>query len=202
MKTRADRVLSEYLGRLEEALAPLPFARRRQLLEEITDHIEHARQGLDPDDEVGLLAILDAVGDPETIAEEELDISPYAPTSVRSDRWDRLVPWMVLFGGFVFGVGWLVGIAMLWTSAAWRIRDKLLATLIVPGGLLLPVLLIATPAGSGSCSLYGGPGIPTVNHCTTSGLILPLPAGIAVLVVTVIGPILVAVHLNRVRQRA
>ncbi|MDA8063241.1 MAG: hypothetical protein M0T80_12580, partial [Actinomycetota bacterium] len=41
-------------------------------LTEIAEHIDHARQGLDPDDEIGLLGVLDAVGDPETIAEEAL----------------------------------------------------------------------------------------------------------------------------------
>ena len=72
MKTQVDALVSNYLERLADSLAPLPRPRRRQLLTEIAEHIDHARQGLDPDDEIGLLGVLDAVGDPETIAEEAL----------------------------------------------------------------------------------------------------------------------------------
>lgn len=140
MKTQVDALVSNYLERLADSLAPLPRPRRRQLLTEIAEHIDHARQGLDPDDEIGLLGVLDAVGDPETIAEEALGVAFGDRASLRTDRVERLVPWLVCFGGFVFGVGWLAGMALLWTSAAWRVRDKLLATLVVPGGLLLPVL--------------------------------------------------------------
>ncbi|MHB8293135.1 MAG: HAAS signaling domain-containing protein [Acidimicrobiales bacterium] len=199
MSTRTDRAVSGYLDRLEDALAPVPGARRRQLLEEIAGHIAEARRGLDPDDEVGLLAVLDAVGDPGTIAGEALAALPGTAAEPRSGPF---VPWLVLLGGFVFGVGWLLGIALLWSSATWRLRDKLLATLVVPGGLLMPVLLVGMPTSTSACSASGGPGLPTVvTHCTTSGLVVALPVGIAVLVTTVLGPILVAVHLDRVRQR-
>jgi hypothetical protein len=198
MSTRTDRVLADYLERLEDCLGSLPGATRRQLLEEIAEHIVEARQALDPEDEVGLLAILDALGDPEAIAEEALGAAPITA----APRSDRFVPWLVLLGGFVFGVGWLVGIILLWSSATWRLRDKLLATLVVPGGLLFPVLLLGMGGAATTCTGSGGPGLRTVTHCTTHGFVLPLPLGIAVLLVTVLGPFLVAVHLDRVRRRA
>jgi hypothetical protein len=198
MSTRTDRVLADYLERLEDCLGSLPGATRRQLLEEIAEHIVEARQALDPEDEVGLLAILDALGDPETIAEEALGAAPITA----APRSDPFVPWLVLLGGFVFGVGWLVGIILLWSSATWRLRDKLLATLVVPGGLLFPVLLLGIGGAVTTCTGSGGPGLRTVTHCTTHGFVLPLPLGIAVLLVTVLGPFLVAVHLDRVRRRA
>ncbi|MHB1783360.1 MAG: HAAS signaling domain-containing protein [Acidimicrobiales bacterium] len=69
MSTRTDRVVADYLERLDDLLAPLPDATRRQLVEEIAEHIAEARTGLEPGDEAGLLALLDAVGDPEAIAE-------------------------------------------------------------------------------------------------------------------------------------
>lgn len=198
MSTRTDRVVADYLERLDDCLGTLPGATRRQLLEEIAEHIVEARQALDPEDEVGLLAILDALGDPEAIAEEALGAAPITA----APRSDVVVPWLVLLGGFVFGVGWLVGIILLWSSATWRLRDKLLATLVVPGGLLLPVLLLGMGGAASACTGSGGPGLPTVTHCTTHGFVLPLPFGIAALLVTVLGPILVAVHLDRVRRRA
>lgn len=198
MSTRTDRVVADYLERLEDCLGTLPGATRRQLLEEIAEHIVEAREALDPEDEVGLLAILDALGDPEAIAEEALGAAP----STAPPRSDLFVPWLVLLGGFVFGVGWLVGIILLWSSATWRLRDKLLASLVVPGGLLFPVLLLGMGGAATTCTGSGGPGLLTVTHCTTHGFVLPLPLGIAVLLVTVLGPFLVAVHLDRVRRRA
>ena len=197
MSARADRIVADYLERLDHLLARLPYAARRQLVDEIAEHVAEARTGLDPGDEVGLLALLDAVGDPEAIAAEALGATSQAPPP----RADRAVPWLVLLGGFAVGIGWLVGIVLLWSSDTWRRRDKLLATLVVPGGLVLPVLLLGMGGAATTCTGTGGPGRPTVTHCTTSGLVLGLPVGIAVLVVTVLGPVLVAVHLDRVRTR-
>ena len=50
-------------------------------------------------------------------------------------------------------IGWLIGVVLLWVSDAWDRRDKLIGTLVVPGGLLLPLglLTIAVTAGSVDC---------------------------------------------------
>lgn len=49
---------------------------------------------------------------------------------------------LLLFGGLAVPVvGWVAGSVLLWTSAEWRRRDKIIGTLVVPGGLgslLLP----------------------------------------------------------------
>jgi hypothetical protein len=42
---------------------------------------------------------------------------------------------LVLLGGLPFGLGWALGVAMLWSSRAWSVRDKLVGTFVVPGGL-------------------------------------------------------------------
>ena len=59
---------------------------------------------------------------------------------------------LLLAGALVFGVGWFVGLALLWTSPTWCTRDKVLATVLVPGGLPMAVLIAgfgvpATDAG-------------------------------------------------------
>ena len=61
---------------------------------------------------------------------------------------------LLLVGGFLWGVGWLVGVVLLWLSDAWTIRQKLIGTFVVPGGLALPLylLIVATLATSS-----GGP---------------------------------------------
>lgn len=121
---------------------------------------------------------------------------------VQADAW---VPWLLALGSFAFGVGWFVGLYLLWSSARWRLRDKLLGTLLTAGGPALPIVLLGdllVPSSSTACTGSGGPGLPTVTHCTTSGSVLALPAGIALLVVSLVTPLLVAVHLDRVRRRA
>ena len=42
---------------------------------------------------------------------------------------------LLLVGQVLGGIGWVVGVGLLWWSSVWRLRDKLLGTLVVPGGL-------------------------------------------------------------------
>jgi hypothetical protein len=60
---------------------------------------------------------------------------------------------LVLAGGVLAGVGWLVGVVLLWTSPAWCTRDKLIGTLVPPGGLAGGVFLaLWTPSLVGSAT--------------------------------------------------
>jgi hypothetical protein len=43
---------------------------------------------------------------------------------------------LLVIGGLVAGVGWIAGVVLLWTSTTWTRRQKVTATLIVPGGLV------------------------------------------------------------------
>jgi ABC-type Mn2+/Zn2+ transport system permease subunit len=57
---------------------------------------------------------------------------------VSRTRWQQWEPLTIVLlveaGAFLFAVGWLTGVLMLWTSRQWRIRDKIVGTLLVPGG--------------------------------------------------------------------
>jgi hypothetical protein len=199
MKTRSDpdRIVKRYLADLNQALAGLPASRRREIQDDVSAHISEARARLNGGDEAAVRALLERIGDPEEIAAEAGAQAVSGPR-----RWaDAWAPWLLLLGGFLFVLGWLVGVVLLWSSTAWRLRDKLLGTLVVPGGLALLVLLLSFPTGGGTCSSSGGPGVPVVTHCTTSGLVLAPWAGIAVFVVLLAAPIVVAVHLGRARRR-
>ena len=62
---------------------------------------------------------------------------------------------LLLVGGLVVPlVGWLVGVVLLWRSNAWNVRDKVIGTVFVPGGLglagFIPLLAGATSGSSGS----------------------------------------------------
>ncbi len=199
---RTDVLVDRYLSDLDAALRGLPAARRQQIIDEITEHISEGRSGLQHDDEVGLRELLDRVGDPDDIAVEEAVDYPRP----RTDAGDAWVPWLLLFGGFAFGVGWFVGVALLWWSKTWSVRDKLLGTLIIPGGLASLFIamggLVAIPARAETCTASGGPLVPTTTHCTQSGSSLSAVVAILVAICLLLAPILVAVHLERVRRRA
>lgn len=85
---------------------------------------------------------------------------------------------LLLIGGFLIGLGWIVGVVMLWASPRWRTSDKLLGTLVWPGGL---AALLAVPRF--------GTGLPPL-------LVLSL------LLIGLGGPILVAIRLLRQARRA
>ncbi len=57
-----------------------------------------------------------------------------------SARGLALIP-LLLGGLLLVGIGWLVGVALLWMSRVWSTRDKLVGTFLLPGGLLCAALL-------------------------------------------------------------
>jgi len=99
---------------------------------------------------------------------------------------------VILLGGagiIVPGIGWLVGLGMLWSSRVWSGRDKLLGTILSPGLLLLPILLVLS-SGSDVCVRTAS----GARHCGGGGSSAALVIGVAVLVIV---PVLVAVYLYR-----
>ena len=190
--------------------------RRRQIVEDISDHIAQGRSLLDDEDEAGVRSLLERVGEQKTIATEAGTDGLDDPAR-RGDAW---VPWLLLLGGYALLVGWFVGVGLLWSSATWRVRDKILGTLVLPGGLLSLVLLgqqgsvtacssgvavspVPIPVTPGSAPLAppASPGVlHPLTHCVTTGFSFPLPIGILVLALAVIAPILVAMHLERIRR--
>jgi hypothetical protein len=130
---------------------------------------------------------------------------------------------LLLIGGFLAGVGWVVGAILLWISPRWRLSDKLLGTLIWPGGVAA-VFLVASGAAfvGGSVSttacLGGAAPLPAsqgpleqasrtiTQHCTNPAGSIPGWLGLMLLLVAVLigigGPVLVAIRLVRQARRA
>ncbi len=183
-----DKIVSHYLNQLRQALSDLPARRREPIIEEIAEHIRTGRDRLAHDDEVSVRQLLESLGDYESIR-REAGLSAL-PGPSRFDPW---VPWLLLFGGFLFGVGWFVGLVMLWESRVFSLRDKLLGTFIWPGGLFGTMILLGLPSAATSCS-----GSSTGStHCVTTGFHLPQALGLPVLALSVILPIIVAAMLFR-----
>jgi uncharacterized membrane protein len=151
-----DRLVEDYLRRLERAAAGLTATARAELLGEIRAHIAEARA--EHDDETGVREALDRLGAPEDIvAEAGGPVVPRSATEVpqrlRPDR--ELVAVLLLTVGSVILplVGWLAGVVVMWSSNRWRTREKILGTLAIPGGLGTMVMgtLIWLTFASSSC---------------------------------------------------
>jgi hypothetical protein len=194
---RPDDLVGDYLSRLDRALTGLPRERRREIVEEISEHITAAREELPPGDEAALRNLLDRLGDPEQIA---ADARERFGVPARDRGWLEIAAIVLLLvGGFFFVAGWVVGVALLWLSSIWTLRDKLIGTFVVPGGLLLP-LALATGAIGGytqTCSSVDG----GEEVCTPGPPLYETALWIALFVVAVVGPIVTAVYLARRSRR-
>jgi uncharacterized membrane protein len=85
----------------------------------------------------------------------------------------------------------LAGTVLLWTATIWTTNEKLLGTLVWPGGLLAPLALGLLPGQV--CETIAENGQEAVTTCT--GFSLPMPFGLLLLVMLVGAPIAVAVML-------
>lgn len=150
MSMTADKLVDDYLKRLESELGGLPRARRRELVQEISEYIAEGRAGLAGPDEGGIRTLLERLGEPEDIAAEALDSFEHRRRRVGRKELGALV--LLPLGGVILPVlGWIIGVVLLWISDTWSTRDKLLGTLLVPGGLLLPLSLLYMAEESNGC---------------------------------------------------
>jgi len=189
--------VEHYLQDLEEELRDLPPSRRRELLEEIREHIGAALAEIPTDEEAGVRNVLERVGDPAVIAEEARQRFGIRRTKpgVREILTLILLP---IGGLLVPGVGWVIGAILLATSQVWTSREKVIGLLLVPGGLL-PAFLLGTGVGS-VCTQTIHNGRVVSNTCTGG---LPPWLGFVVLAVLVIGPIWSTYFLaSRMNRRA
>jgi hypothetical protein len=128
-------------------LRDLPSDRRHEIVADIGSHIDSALADIPTPSPAAVEQILDDLGTPETIAAAAFAEMP--PTQSRWALRDVTAVVLLLIGGLVLPViGWLIGAVMLWTSTTWRVKDKVIATLLVPGGLALIPLLGALAAVS------------------------------------------------------
>ncbi len=153
MISTADRAVNTYLERLDADLADLPRARRREIVDEIAEHIAEARAELPIESEAETREVLERLGDPADIAADAR--LRFGVVPARPGWMETAALVLLLLGGFVFGVGWIIGLVLLWSSAVWKPWEKLLGTLIVPGGLagsffLFSLWAVAADGGHGT----------------------------------------------------
>lgn len=187
--TTVHPLAADYLDRLEHAARRLPRGERRELIEEIAAHLSEATEPGMSDAE--MLTVLDRLGDPEDIVDAQLPDERYRADRRGVHEWSAI--FLLLFGGFAFGIGWLAGLILLWSSRAWDARDKLIGTLIVPGGLATVLPAMAVGSSTQECTGTNGGAL----HCTPGPTTLHDVLSIALLAFVVLGPICTSVYLAR-----
>jgi hypothetical protein len=219
-----DELVMPYLARLEAAASGMPADRRRELIDEISTHIAEA-MAAQPPPPGGVATVLDQLGSPEEIVREaDAGAAGTGPGSGSPLGAVEIIAILgLLIGGIIVPViGWLVGVVLLWISPRWKAGDKLLATLVWPGGLLAPLVAFlvlgatalfavgSTCTQSGSLTGISESGV-TISKPASSGIHCtppPIPPWLAitiavvVMVAAVAGPILVAIRLLRRARRA
>jgi len=201
MNSTADHLVDEYLDRLDRELADLPRARRRELVQEISEHIAEARGDLPTQSEVEIRTLLDRLGDPADIALEAHERFGVQP---RRSRWIEIAALiLLLIGGILLPViGWFVGVVLLWASEVWTTRDKLIGTLVVPGGLLVPLGLGLVGVYEESCVEEFDPATnATTEVCTGGPSDVMQVVGPVLLLVLLAAPLVTTVYLARRMSR-
>ena len=159
-----DPLVRDYLGRLDAASAGLAAGRRTELATEVREHIDAALADAGNADEVTVRNTLERLGSPEEIvaAEGGTPISPEPGATSRplvsgsagtGSRWGALEVATALSLGLAwpalllpFGPLWWLGLGvarlvLVWASAVWSGRQKVLITTVIVALYAVPILL-------------------------------------------------------------
>ncbi len=200
----ADQLVSEYLSRLDSALAGVPRSRREEILDEISNHIAEERSRLHDESDADLRNLLDRVGDPAEVADAARDEANERPAAQM-----RRIGAVEVLALVLTPLIWPAGVILLWLSPAWNLRDKLIGTLVPPGGYLFVVFVLPIVLVQGMSTCGGGSidGQPIATTCT-GVMALPVWEQIVVHVALIGGvllflalPVLVAIYLARRLRR-
>jgi hypothetical protein len=151
MNGQAQAVVDSYMKDLKRELRALPRDRRQEILEDIEGHIDESLGRNGTASEADARNLLDQLGEPSEIARDARERFGIKPL-----RYGTLEKWAVAllaFGWLLGGLGWLLGVFLLWSSNAWNGTEKLLATILplavvfafassIPLGLLAWLLYI------------------------------------------------------------
>ncbi len=156
-----DPLVGDYLGRLDAAAWMLPPDRRRELGEEVREHIVAALASAGNRDEATIRNVLDRLGPPEEIIAAEvspggqsapmLAQAPIGPGVGRPGLGGlEIVALLLLTVGAILlpFVGPLIGLVFVWMSSYWTRNQKLIATLIVAFLLFVPIIGLAVGSSS------------------------------------------------------
>jgi hypothetical protein len=135
--------------------------------------------------------VFDRLGEPEEIIAAETP-RPMTPVDARGQGSGRRYSGSC-WAGFAFGLGWLAGLILLWSSRAWTTRDTWIGTLVIPGGLAGTVFTLpsAAAAGAQTCTPGNGGSEQCTGGTSTAATVLLL----AVVAVLVLAPFATSIYL-------
>lgn len=139
-----DRLVDDYLRRLEAAAAHLQRARRTELVAEIREHIETALRQEEEVNEIAVRNVLERLGPPDEIVEA---VEP-PPTPAEMPRRARALEITALIALLVPVIGWLVGTVLVAISRAWTGREKMVGIGLLLVAVLLPALGLSLEGAS------------------------------------------------------
>jgi hypothetical protein len=189
--TNSTNVIADYLRQVDKALDAAGVRDRASIVEGLREHVQLE---MSADETSNVQSLIDRLGRPDEIAAAASVSGPDRPP-VRD--WWAVV--MLLVGGFAVGIGWVIGLALVWTSQTWSRREKILATVVVPGGLSATWWWFLTTAGPSGCTAAYLHGTRLFRHCTS----LPVAESlrIAIGVVLMLASLLTAFVLSRQIRR-
>jgi len=125
-----DALLADYLIRVRRAARRLPRGRREWVIGRAGDRIAIALDA-DEADAPDVATILTRLGEPQELVQS---VDGHVPGD--EARWaDYLAVLLLVIGGIVVLPAWVGGAVLLWASPRWQLRERLIGTLIWPGGL-------------------------------------------------------------------
>lgn len=206
---RAER----YLRDLGNAAAGLPAEHRRELLDDVCEHLRSSWD--DGGSESDVRTAIDRLGSPESIVAAAYAEAGLTPAPPQRMGWRETLALIGISVGFAFFVvGWFVGVGLLWSSEKWTTRQKLIGTFVVPGGFAGLVLLggvVGVKGGytSGSVSSVSVRGNAThvvqqraATSSSSGGSIWPTVLAVILVLVSIAVPIWLATRVSRNRVPA
>jgi uncharacterized membrane protein len=131
----ADQLIDGYLARLRVAATNLPSNVRDELIEDMRSHIAEARTREPLETDATILNILDRLGEPDAVVAEAGRRPDVFGSSQPTGRPEPYRPGILEIAAVVLlPFLWPVGVILLWISPAWKTRDKVIGTLLPPGG--------------------------------------------------------------------
>ena len=146
MTMTSDELVRDYLERLGRAAAGLPAADREELLEQITGHIASARADSvaagEGDGPAVTRGVLDRLGPPGEVAAAA---GAEPPAADGADRRNEIAAAVLCGIGWIFIVGWVIGLILVIRSRRWSAWQKTAVALLpVPAWALLTIAHVSS----------------------------------------------------------
>jgi len=191
----AQRLVKRYLKDLRGASRGLSRGERLELAAQIEEHIGAALALVPAPSEADVRDVLERLGEPAEIVAEQYGARP-ARRGMGAQAVTAIV--LLLIGGFLAGIGSIAGVVLLWTSQVWTVREKVVGTLLVPGGLATALYLSLLLGGGEECGglVYHFSGVRhAVSSCTGATTTLDRVLAIALFAFLLLAPVGSAIFL-------